>query len=367
MTPDPQEDKISVLVVDDVPQNLEAIRAALAQPGLRLLEASSGMQALEMLLTEEVALALLDVRMPTMSGFELAELMRGRESTRNIPIIFMTAETADPTRAFRGYEAGAVDFLHKPLDPQILSSKVDIFVELHTQRRKLSRQLEELKNALRLNEMFIAVLGHDLRNPLSAISATGEVMARNTTDGTIRMMGERIRSSSGRMARMITGLLDFARLRGAGVQLERKKFDLAQLCAGIRDELVSAGKASTVGIETRGDPAAMVDADRLSQVFSNLIGNAIQHGKPGAPVTVRIDGSDAHWIGITVENEGEIPPSRAAAPFEPFLGAASPGTGGLGLGLYIASQFVEAHGGTLKLERDTPGRTVFEMRIPRAE
>ena len=105
-------DPIKILVVDDVPQNLAAIEAVLARPGLELLKARSGEEALELLLVHHVALALMDVRMPGMDGFELAELMRGAERTRDVPIIFMTAASHDPLRTFRGYEAGAVDFLH---------------------------------------------------------------------------------------------------------------------------------------------------------------------------------------------------------------------------------------------------------------
>src|SRR4051812_19021216 len=172
------ESNVGILVVDDVVQNLAAIEAVIRRPGLEVFKASSGTQALELLLVKDVALALVDVRMPNMDGFELAELMRGTERTREVPIIFMTAELHDPKRTFRGYEAGAVDFLHKPVDPNILKSKVGVFVELHSQRRRLSEQLAELRTALKLNETFAAVLGHDLRNPLNAISMSAEVLLR---------------------------------------------------------------------------------------------------------------------------------------------------------------------------------------------
>ncbi|HEX7465905.1 MAG TPA: response regulator, partial [Usitatibacter sp.] len=153
---------INVLVVDDVPENLVAISALLTRPGVRVLEAPSATAALEILLVEEVAMALVDVQMPLMDGFELAELIRGSERTRNTPLIFLTASVSDPGRTFRGYEAGAVDFLHKPIDPSVLRGKVEVFVDLHAQKRKLARQLEELRAALRMNEVFVAVLGHDL-------------------------------------------------------------------------------------------------------------------------------------------------------------------------------------------------------------
>src|SRR6478736_5025587 len=150
---------VHILVVDDVEQNLVAIEALLTGPGVRVLKANSGVAALEILLVQEVALILLDVQMPNMNGFELAELVRGNPQTRDIPLIFMTAAINEPQRSFRGYQAGAVDFLYKPVEPDILRSKVNVFVELFAQKKQLSAQLEELRQALRVNEMFTAVLG----------------------------------------------------------------------------------------------------------------------------------------------------------------------------------------------------------------
>jgi CheY-like chemotaxis protein len=189
---------VQVLVVDDVPQNLVAISALLARPGLKVLQAASGVEALEILLVEEVAVALVDVQMPTMDGFELAELIRGSERTRHVPLIFLTASASDPGRTFRGYEAGAVDFLHKPIDPLVLRGKVEVFVELFAQRRELASQLEDLRQAVRMNEIFAAVLGHDLRNPLSAVVTGAELVTRLTTDERVLKAAGLIRSSADR-------------------------------------------------------------------------------------------------------------------------------------------------------------------------
>src|SRR6185312_4058582 len=147
---------IKYLLVDDTEENLIALDALLARDGLELLKARSGSEALELLLVHDVALALLDVQMPDMDGFELAELMRGAERTKHVPIIFITAGARDPRRVFKGYETGAVDFLYKPIDPHILRSKVEVFLEL-------ARQRQELANALHLNELFVGMVGHDLR------------------------------------------------------------------------------------------------------------------------------------------------------------------------------------------------------------
>ncbi|MGH8665827.1 MAG: hybrid sensor histidine kinase/response regulator [Burkholderiales bacterium] len=357
-------DAVNVLVVDDVAQNIAAIEVALSRPGLRLLTASSGVDALETLLAHEVALALVDVRMPGMDGFELAELMRGVERSRSVPIIFMTAASQDPMRTFKGYEAGAVDFLHKPLDARILRSKVDVFVELFAQRRRLSEQLVELRNALRLNEMISAVLGHDLRNPLHAISLSAELLVRQSGDPNVASVGERIRGSAKRMARMIEQLLDLARIRTDGMALSMREWDISCVLAPILDELVGSRNPDRVEVRIVGDMTATFDADRLSQVFSNLVGNALQHGDASSPVAVTVDGSDPDRITIEVRNRGAIAPEQMRVLFEPFK-SANATRGGLGLGLYIAKQLVEAHGASVVAHSEPEGHTTFLVSLPR--
>ncbi len=136
-------DKTNILIVDDRPENLVALDAVLDRPDRDIVRASSGQQALALMLDHEFAVVLLDVQMPEMNGFEAAGLMRGNRRTRGVPIIFVTAINKDQAFVFRGYEAGAVDYLSKPLDPVILESKVQVFCDLYRQRRVIERQVEE--------------------------------------------------------------------------------------------------------------------------------------------------------------------------------------------------------------------------------
>lgn len=172
---------VKVLAVDDVPENLIALEALLAEEGLELLTAASGMEALELLLVHDVALALLDVQMPGIDGFELAELMRGTERTRRVPIIFLTAVATDERRRFRGFETGAVDYLLKPVDPQIVRNKVEIFVELARQRQEIARQRDRHAAALaRLkahrDNSPLAIVEFDAEQRIIAWSAAAERM-----------------------------------------------------------------------------------------------------------------------------------------------------------------------------------------------
>src|ERR1700710_2438420 len=180
---------VHFLLVDDLEENLLSLEALLRRDGLVLLKARSGDEALELLLQNDVALALVDVQMPGLNGFELAELMRGNERTRLIPIIFVTAGSADGPRRFRGYEAGAVDFIQKPIEPDILRSKADVFFQLYRQRQRIATQRDELrahtealKEADRRKDEFLATLAHELRNPLAPLRNSLEVMKRSNGD-----------------------------------------------------------------------------------------------------------------------------------------------------------------------------------------
>lgn len=140
-----EENKINILIVDDRPENLLTMESVLEGPGLDIIKASSGNEALGKMLDFDFALVLLDVQMPGMDGFETAELMRGSEKTKHVPIIFVTALSKDQKYVFRGYESGAVDYLFKPLEPEILKSKVKIFCELYTQKQIIQNQLAEIE------------------------------------------------------------------------------------------------------------------------------------------------------------------------------------------------------------------------------
>lgn len=356
--------EVCLLVVDDVEQNRIAMRALLERPGLRVLTAVGGIEALEVLLENEVALALVDVQMPGMDGFELAELMRGAERTRSIPIIFVTAATLDAQRSFRGYEAGAVDFLNKPIDPKVLHSKVDVFVELYEQRRQLHRRMLELEQALSLNEMMVAVLTHDLRTPLSAIGFTAELLQRTATSDTVRQSALRLKSSSARMSALISQLLDFSRIRAGSLRIEPRSVDLAELLENVVAELRQAMPDAQVELRTIGDVRATLDVDRIAQVASNLVSNALRHGTGETPVRIGVDGSRAEALRVEVENAGSIAPIERARLFEPFRSPTG-GREGLGLGLYIVDQFVRAHRGSVFFDADSPGRVVFGFLVPR--
>jgi signal transduction histidine kinase len=360
--------RVKYLLVDDLDENLLALSALLRRDDVELLQARSGFEALELLLVHEVALAFIDVQMPDMDGFELAELIRGSERTRNIPLIFVTAGMRDERRLFKGYESGAVDFLYKPVEPHILRNKADVFFQLYRQKQQLALELRERTETLRLNEMFVAILGHDLRNPLGAVMMAATLMQRTYTEEVAQKASQQILNSGKRMAKLIENMLDLARARLAGgIPLTRESARLEEVVERVAQEYRTTYPGCRIERSVSGDDAGHWDAERLAQVVANLLGNALQHGTPGQPVRVAIDGRDDDEVVLTVANQGVIPAQLLSVIFDPFRSGEreSGRQQGLGLGLYIAQQIVAAHGGVIEVKSNREVQTVVSVTIPR--
>lgn len=279
-----------------------------------------------------------------------------------MPIIFLTASPDDPLRVFKGYESGAVDFLHKPVAPQVILSKVNVFIELYQQRQLLKARNEALERALKLNETMAAVLTHDLRTPLSAILLCADKLALELPEDNAgaQQTLQYLEASTLRMARMVEQLLDFSRIRSGGLRLEASACDLADVTRAVVAEAGSAHGADRIHLDLQGDTRLQGDLDRLGQVAANLVGNALTHG---SEARVEVDGRDPRGVLLRVSNAGRIDDALLPRLFEPFK-ASFHQSKGLGLGLYIVDQFVRAHGGRIAA-RNEAGQVVFEAMLPR--
>ncbi len=372
---------VCFLLVDDLEENLLSLEALLRRDGLVCLKARSGDEALELLLANDVALALVDVQMPGLNGFELAELMRGNERSRRVPIIFVTAGNADSQRRFRGYEAGAVDFIHKPIEADILRSKADVFFELYRQRQQIAAQRDELKahsdaleEADRRKDEFIATLAHELRNPLAPLRHGLDVLRKSPDRADAADVREMMDRQLVHLVRLIDDLLDVARVSQGKIELRRARIQAA-------DVIRSAVESSQPLIESAGHSLAVdlppapiwLDADltRLAQVVGNLLNNAAKYTPEGGQIDVslRTDAADAI---ITVSDNGlGIPSDMQAEVFQLFAQVENHtdrARGGLGIGLALVKQLVAMHDGSVGAQSAGPGQgSVFTVRIPLAE
>lgn len=385
-----------VLIVDDLPENLLALRSLIHNDECTVFQASSADEALALLLEHEFALAILDVKMPGMNGFELAELMRGTEKTKRIPIIFVSAVGRDMDYAFRGYESGAVDFLHKPLSAFEVRSKVTMFVDLYRHRKALNMQLEvveaarreqeallaelretqaELQKAVQMRDVFMSIASHELRTPLNGLILDVQLRKMRLEQGRedaftpdkLKEMIARDERQIRSLARLIDDMLDVSRIRTGKLSVRPQPGDLGELATSVVESLAAqfANQGCPLELQVDGPAPVLMDEFRIEQVLANLLTNALRYGE-GKPVSVRVKVAD-DFVRAEVRDQGlgisEADQTRVFEQFERVSGAKVPQ--GLGLGLFISEQIVQAHGGRIELSSRLGEGSCFSVVLPR--
>lgn len=386
-------DSPNVLLVDDDPRNLVALGSVLESSSFHVIKAQTGADALLALMQGDFAAIVLDVMMPDMSGIELARMIKQRRRTQHIPIIFLTAHFREDEHAMLGYGVGAVDYLTKPINPEVLRSKVNVFVDLFRKTRALAamnltaqaaqealrvanaelamrnealeREAEERDRRIRAElaqaeaeeanaakDRFLAMLSHELRTPLSPIVHAVTLLEEGECPPAVQDCISVIRRNVLLEARLIDDLLDIARIRNGKLRIESQLVDVHEI---LRHALEICGpelearhlrveeKLEATETQVRGDPA------RLQQVFWNLLTNAAKFSPEGRVIKVRSFGEDSEArIGIEISDEGVgIEPERLWRIFDAFEQDARHGQTGLGLGLAICKALVEIHGGEI--------------------
>lgn len=407
-------ERANILIVDDEPKNLTVLETVLDDPGYRLVRAGSGQEALLALMAEEFAVLVLDVRMPGMTGFELALMVKERRKTAGIPIIFLTAYYNEDQHVLEGYGTGAVDYLHKPVNAAVLRSKVSVFAALYRQGRALEvanqallaevrerrlaearltelaetleRRVTERTEALRASESllrnantrkddFLATLAHELRNPLAPVRNAaqllrGGALAPAKLAWALGVIDRQVQA----MGRLIDDLMDVSRINRGKIELRKERIDVLEVLREAIDAtrpLIDECRHTLV-LDLPAHPL-MLDADptRLAQAFMNLLNNAAKYMDAGGRIEVRVreEGAD---IFVAVQDAGiGIPGDRLETIFEMFAQvetALSRSRGGLGIGLSLAQRLVELHGGRVAVRSEGPGRgSEFEVCLPLAE
>jgi signal transduction histidine kinase len=371
---------VKFLLVDDLEENLVALEALLKRDGLVCLKARSGEEALELLLVHDVALALLDIQMPGMDGFQLAEFMRGNERARHIPIVFLTAGTSDSRRRFRGYEAGAVDFIQKPIEPDILRGKAAVFFDLHRQRQQIEAQRDELQayaDKLQAADQhkteFIAMLGHELRNPIMALMAGLKLLKKRDDPVLALDIRERMDRHVQHMTRLIEDLLDISKIGQGKISLSPERCDLIPILTAAveysQPHIEIGGHSLTTDVPD-GPVWVWADPSRLAQVVSNLLNNAAKYTPDGGRIALSVRTDDESVEISVVDNGIGIPTDKQGQIFEIFAQVQSHGTveSGLGIGLALVKQLVALHGGSICVASEGTGRgSTFVVRLPLAQ
>ena len=500
----PPVTKARILLVDDHPPNLIALEAILDPLNQQLVRAQSGEEALKALLHGDFAIILLDVQMPGLDGFQTASIIRGRERSRHIPIIFLTAYSKEPTHVFKGYRTGAVDYMVKPFDPDVLRSKVAVFVELHLAKEQVKVQAElllqrereaferssalryqhlmdmmpqcvwaaredgtiylvneywteytgltledtarggysevahpddrarmidawdhsvrsgepleiefrirsrdgghrwflgravperadgkimgwvgtatdiedhkrdqvALKKANQAKDEFIAAASHELRTPLAAAKAQTQLalrrMAAEVDPKSVQAL-EVIGRQIERMTRLVDDLLDVSRLQTGRISLQLKPFDVAKRLRESCERVQALTDKHQIEVQASEGTEIVGDDDRIEQVFTNLLTNAVRYSPKGGAIHVVVEGEpDAVHVWVRDHGLG-IPKEQQAQIFERFARAHGNKYGGLGLGLAITQGIVAQHGGAIWAESDgVPGQgSTFHVRLPR--
>lgn len=373
----------TILAVDDQPDNLELLRQVL-EDDFSVITAASGVECLEVAQESQPDMILLDVQMPDMDGYAVLEKLREREDTRTIPVIFITARYRDPDRVARGLELGAFDYIAKPIDDDVLLTKVAVTARirqaerdthraqeqlLHQQRRETERiavELEKLREELVRKTRLAAIgqvsasIAHELRNPMGAVRNAAYYLRRHAVKDQpkvaqyLQIIDEEVAAADS----IIQNLLSMARVK----EPQRRKVDLSQV---VREAFEAVGHAQSVTLQLSADPDPFVilaDPDQLRQVVWNLMANAQQAVDGQGEIAIQATrGPDADTIVFRDTGPG-VPRDIQSTLFEPLVSARVKGTG---MGLTVCRTIVEHHGGTIELQDTGESGAAFRIRLPR--
>lgn len=367
-------DKAKILIVDDLQENLYSLEQIIENDDREIISATSGNEALKLARKHEFALVITDVQMPEMNGFEFVEIFRSKKNTQNVPVIFATAINKEKQYVIKGYSEGAVDYLYKPLDPDIVSAKVDIFVTLYNQKRALELQYLELEELNKLKNKFLGMAAHDIRNPLAIIEFYSKSLLKELgpilDDPSKIQELENIFVSTKFAQNLVNDFLDISKIESGNIELEEEMVDVRRfLESSIQFNRIFANKKSInlIGEIELKDFWTAFDKNKMNQVLNNLITNAIKFSHEGTSIRLSAQ-QEEDQLMLSLQDEGQgIPNNEIAHLFDPFTKTSVKSTAGeksTGLGLMIVKRIVDAHEGEITVTSEVGVGSCFNMAIP---
>nr|WP_121273984.1 response regulator [Pedobacter schmidteae] len=379
-------EKINILIVDDRPENIIALEALLQRDDINIVSTTNPNEALRLSWEMDIAIAMVDVQMPEMDGFELVEILKSNPRTKEILIIFVTAISKETKYAVKGLNTGAVDYLYKPLDPFVTSAKVDSFIQFVRNQREIQKKNKELEayqkelikakdlaeQGKRIKENFLANMSHEIRTPINGIIGIAQLLKKTDLTDEQHEMVNLLEISSNSLLGVINDVLDLSKIESGKFRINRAPTDIAKICGSVVDLLRIPAIEKKLDLILELDPETpkmlLADSLRLNQILMNLIGNAIKFTHKGS-VTLKVEVEDKKGnnvllkfsvidtgIGIAKDNIDKI--------FETFEQADEQTTikfGGTGLGLSIVKNLSKLKGGTLEVHSEEFNGSTFRF------
>lgn len=363
----------NILIVDDIAPNIRLVAGLLGPEGYEVSFANSGKKALELVAENDFDLILLDIMMPDIDGIAVCRAIKEMPARREIPIIFLTGKT-DEITIVSAFEAGGVDYLHKPVNPVELVERVKTHLELKRARDVISKTNRELREALRLKNQFLSLASHDLKSPLGAIKAYMQLLQReeDTRLGPrAQRFVEAVEENAERMLGLVATFLDKAALEMGHIELHPRFFNVVEVLRPLIETygVAAAAKGQTLSLSLGSEELWLTaDRDRVYQIADNLLSNAVKYSPLGSPIAVSLRDTGAA-LELRVQDQG---PGFSAEDRQKLFGyfqrlSARPTANepSVGVGLALTRQMAELHGGSIRLE-STPGQgALFVVELPK--
>lgn len=348
-----------ILIVDDAPENIISLKKVLEKNGFEVDTASSGEEALKKILKKSYVLIILDVQMPGMDGFEVAEAISGYSKAKETAIIFLSAASANVNLITRGYSSGGLDYISKPVDMNILLLKVKTFYRIYEQSRALNEmqkalreEIEFRKEAERKKDEFISIASHELKTPMTSIKGYIQLLERSLDKNDIETVRTRVRKVQNQVEKLnllIADLLDISKIESGKLKFNKTSFSFDDLLDHLLETMQQANPQ--MKITRKGTPAGIIHGDemRIEQVIINFITNAIKYAPDTEEIEISILKRDES-LYFSVKDFGiGMPKEHLAKIFDKFyrIEETSERFQGLGIGLYICREIIERHEGTI--------------------